>query len=232
MALALLIVGNGFFKPNISTMVGRSTPRAPAKRDGGFTLFYMGINLGAAMAPLLCGYVGETYGWHYGFGLATIGMLIGLAVFVAPRVLTQILILAGSVAAAGMMVWAGWEDKIMLGVNAPVALALLVAAGIAAMAVGQGACPTTWAARKTETPRPRRGRGPAPPLVTTSPLFKPTAMVWAPCRAGAAFKWLQDGPPRRCYVLHGTVALAMLTSLFEDFRSDKIGSASASGRSC
>ena len=54
----------------------------------------MGINLGAAMSPLLCGYVGETYGWHYGFGLATIGMLTGVAVFVAPIRLTQMLILA------------------------------------------------------------------------------------------------------------------------------------------
>ena len=63
----------------------------------------MGINLGAAMSPLLCGYIGETYGWHYGFGLATIGMLIGVAVFVAPIRLTQVLIMAGAVAAAGSL---------------------------------------------------------------------------------------------------------------------------------
>ena len=84
LALALLIVGNGFFKPNISTMVGSLYPQGSPKRDTGFTIFYMGINLGAAMSPLLCGYIGETYGWHYGFGLATLGMLTGLAVFVAP----------------------------------------------------------------------------------------------------------------------------------------------------
>ena len=72
----MLITGNGFFKPNISTMVGQLYPPGSVKRDGGFTIFYMGINLGAAMSPLVCGYVGETYGWHYGFGLATIGMLI------------------------------------------------------------------------------------------------------------------------------------------------------------
>ena len=64
-ALALLIVGNGFFKPNISTMVGSLYPAKSSKRDAGFTIFYMGINLGAALAPLVCGYVGETYGWHY-----------------------------------------------------------------------------------------------------------------------------------------------------------------------
>ena len=88
-ALALLIAGNGFFKPNISTIVGSLYPPNSPKRDAGFTIFYIGINLGAAMAPLLCGYIGETYGWHYGFGLATIGMLVGLAVFVAPTILTQ-----------------------------------------------------------------------------------------------------------------------------------------------
>ena len=91
-ALALLILGNGFFKPNISTMVGSLYPPNSPKRDGGFTIFYIGINLGAAMAPLLCGYIGETKGWHYGFGLATIGMLTGLAVFVATTLLTQVLI--------------------------------------------------------------------------------------------------------------------------------------------
>jgi len=88
-ALALLICGNGFFKPNISTIVGSLYPAGSPKRDGGFTIFYMGINLGAAMSPLLCGYIGETYGWHYGFGLATIGMLTGVAVFVAPSLVSQ-----------------------------------------------------------------------------------------------------------------------------------------------
>ncbi len=83
-ALGLLIAGNGFFKPNISSIVGTLYPDGSPKRDGGFTIFYIGINLGAAMAPLLCGYIGETYGWHYGFGLATIGMLVGLAVFRGP----------------------------------------------------------------------------------------------------------------------------------------------------
>lgn len=89
-ALALLIAGNGFFKPNISTIVGTLYPQGSPKRDGGFTIFYMGINLGAAMSPLLCGYIGETYGWHYGFGLATIGMLTGVAVFVAPSIISQV----------------------------------------------------------------------------------------------------------------------------------------------
>jgi POT family proton-dependent oligopeptide transporter len=81
-ALAFLIVGNGFFKPNISSIVGGLYPdRNDPRRDGAFTIFYMGINLGAGVAPLLCGYLGETYGWSYGFGLAGIGMLAGLVVF-------------------------------------------------------------------------------------------------------------------------------------------------------
>jgi amino acid/peptide:H+ symporter len=80
-ALGLLIIGNGFFKPNISTLVGSLYEEGDLKRDGGFTIFYMGINLGAMIAPLFCGYLGETYGWHYGFGAAGIGMLAGLVVF-------------------------------------------------------------------------------------------------------------------------------------------------------
>ena len=80
-ALALLIVGNGFFKPNISTMVGRLYPEGDNRRDSGFTIFYMGINAGAFLAPLACGYLGYEYGWHYGFGAAGVGMLAGLFVF-------------------------------------------------------------------------------------------------------------------------------------------------------
>tara|TARA_Y100001954_G_scaffold8066_1_gene8133 strand:- start:3959 stop:5527 length:1569 start_codon:yes stop_codon:yes gene_type:complete len=81
MALAFLIIGNGFFKPNVSSIVGGLYKEGDPRRDGGFTIFYMGINLGAALAPLICGYIGETYGWFYGFGLAGIGMLLGLIVF-------------------------------------------------------------------------------------------------------------------------------------------------------
>ena len=80
-ALGLLIAGNGFFKPNISSLVGALYKEGDIKRDSGFTIFYMGINLGAAVAPLLCGYIGEMWGWHYGFGLAGVGMLAGVVVF-------------------------------------------------------------------------------------------------------------------------------------------------------
>lgn len=132
LALALLICGNGFFKPNISTIVGSLyTPDSP-KRDGGFTIFYMGINLGASMSPLLCGYIGETYGWHYGFGLATIGMLVGLAVFVAPTLITQLAILTGAVSAAVGIVVFRPDNLFSLFVNLFVGLSLL-AAGITAV---------------------------------------------------------------------------------------------------
>ena len=81
LALSLLIIGNGFFKPNISTMVGNLYPQGDARRDGAYTIFYMGINTGAFLAPLVCGALGEKVGWHYGFGAAGVGMLLGLLSF-------------------------------------------------------------------------------------------------------------------------------------------------------
>ncbi len=143
LALGLLITGNGFFKPNISTIVGSLYhAHNNHKRDGGFTIFYMGINLGAALAPLLCGYVGETYGWHYGFGLATIGMMTGLAVFVMPTRLTQLMIGLGALAAAGGLIAKSVGKDMLVAVsNVPVALALLVAAVFALMALNEGALP-------------------------------------------------------------------------------------------
>ncbi len=81
-SLALIITGVGFLKPNISTIVGRLYPDNDPRRDSGFTIFYAGINLGAFIAPLLCGWLGETYGWRYGFGLAGVGMAAGLINFI------------------------------------------------------------------------------------------------------------------------------------------------------
>ncbi len=79
--LILLVLGVGALKPNISTMVGGLYKKGDPMRDKGFTIFYIGINIGAAASPLIVGYVGEVYGWHYGFLLAGIGMLLGLAVY-------------------------------------------------------------------------------------------------------------------------------------------------------
>lgn len=81
LALATIATGVGFLKPNISTMVGSLYSRGDVRRDSGFTFFYMGINLGAFMATLVVGYIGETWGWRYGFGLAGIGMIVGLTIF-------------------------------------------------------------------------------------------------------------------------------------------------------
>ena len=81
MALALIVAGVGFLKPNISTIVGKLYPENDPRRDSGFTIFYMGINVGSFVATLLCGWLGETYGWGYGFGAAGIGMLFGLCTF-------------------------------------------------------------------------------------------------------------------------------------------------------
>ncbi|WP_375289245.1 peptide MFS transporter [Qipengyuania sp.] len=81
LALAFIIVGSGFLKANISVIVGQLYPRTDKRRDPAYTIFYMGINLGAFLGSLLCGYIGETYGWSYGFGLAGFGMLLGLIVF-------------------------------------------------------------------------------------------------------------------------------------------------------
>jgi POT family proton-dependent oligopeptide transporter len=81
LSLALIIMGVGFLKPNISTIVGKLYPENDPRRDSGFSLFYAGINLGALFASLVCGFLGEAYGWKYGFGAAGIGMVIGLAMF-------------------------------------------------------------------------------------------------------------------------------------------------------
>src|SRR5690606_5606777 len=74
LALAFIIVGSGFLKANISVMVGQLYPRTDVRRDGAYTIFYMGINLGAALGSFFAGAVGTIYGWRYGFGLAGIGM--------------------------------------------------------------------------------------------------------------------------------------------------------------
>ena len=80
-ALAMIIVGNGYFKPNISSFLGKFYDLDDPRKDGAFTIFYMGVNIGAFLSTLTCGYVGEVIGWHYGFGLAGIGMGIGILVF-------------------------------------------------------------------------------------------------------------------------------------------------------
>ena len=81
LAIGMLIIGNGYFKPNISSLLGRLYKSNDLRRDSGFSIFYVGINLGAFLAPLIVGYVGETINWHYGFAIAGFGMLAGLIQF-------------------------------------------------------------------------------------------------------------------------------------------------------
>ncbi len=119
LALAFIIVGSGFLKANISVIVGQLYPLTDVRRDGAYTIFYVGVNVGAAIGTILAGYLGETYGWSYGFGAAGVGMILGLIVFVlgkpalmgkgeAPRPLSKNLeytLYAIGIAAVGV-VWA------------------------------------------------------------------------------------------------------------------------------
>ncbi len=82
LALSFIIVGSGFLKANISVIVGQLYARTDVRRDPAYTIFYMGINLGAALGSIVAGWLGQTYGWSYGFGAAGFGMLLGLAVFI------------------------------------------------------------------------------------------------------------------------------------------------------
>ncbi|ODN43573.1 POT-type proton-dependent oligopeptide transporter [Piscirickettsia litoralis] len=83
--LTLLIIANGFLKPNVSSIVGDLYEKNDPRRDGGFTLFYMGINIGALIPPIFAGDLVHHYGWHSGFLLAALGMLVGLITFIYGR---------------------------------------------------------------------------------------------------------------------------------------------------
>ncbi len=78
LGLVLVVIGTGMLKPNVSAMVGELYPEGGARRDAGFSIFYMGINLGAFIGPFICGTLGEKVNWHYGFGSAGVGMVLGL----------------------------------------------------------------------------------------------------------------------------------------------------------
>jgi len=90
--LALIILGTGFFKPCVSVMVGQLYEKGDSRRDAGFTIFYMGINVGALIGALACGWLGEKIGWHWGFGAAGVGMFLGLGAYLfgRPRLLKGI----------------------------------------------------------------------------------------------------------------------------------------------
>lgn len=204
-ALALLICGNGFFKPNISAMVGQLYAPGSTRRDAGFTLFYMGINLGAAMAPIICGYVGEVYGWHYGFGLATIGMLIGVATFAAPTRLTQAIILVSASYSAISMPFLG-DSLLQLLVRLFIAVVLAGAAMVAISALQKGGLP-------------RHVGGPPDPARLRRKLggFLPTE--WAVYLGIAAcvppIAWLVSGDVVAGWVLFITGAIALAYIMYD-----------------
>ncbi|MFL5608526.1 MAG: peptide MFS transporter, partial [Gemmatimonadaceae bacterium] len=81
LGLVLIVMGTGMLKPNISALVGDLYPEGGARRDAGYSIFYMGINMGALIAPIITGFLGERVGWHWGFGAAGVGMLLGLLTF-------------------------------------------------------------------------------------------------------------------------------------------------------
>ena len=85
LGLTFIIIGVGLLKPNISTLVGNLYKKNDIRRDQGFTIFYIGINIGAFLASILVGFIGEVYGWHYGFSLAGFGMLLGQITFVSGK---------------------------------------------------------------------------------------------------------------------------------------------------
>ncbi|MEO8670013.1 MAG: oligopeptide:H+ symporter [Tahibacter sp.] len=150
LSLALIIMGVGFLKPNISTIVGKLYRQDDPRRDSGFSLFYAGINLGALFASVVCGYLGQTLGWSWGFGAAGIGMALGLAQFLwgqkylqghaeppqphlmrekvwgVPReILIYVCALLGLLPVAGLM-WAVSNGAFTLGGEISLALALMI----------------------------------------------------------------------------------------------------------
>ncbi len=150
LALGLLIIGNGFFKPNISTQVGDLYPAGDSRRDGAFTIFYMGINLGAFACNFVTGTLAAIYGWAYGFGAAGVGLLIGLVIYLfgrkylAPELPKEHK--AAEAAAAGPLTSDDWVK-----VGALCALCLL---NVAFWAVyeQQGNTMQTWADTQTNWP--------------------------------------------------------------------------------
>jgi POT family proton-dependent oligopeptide transporter len=109
-ALGFLILGNGAFKPNISTQVGALYAPGDRRRDRAFSIFYVGINLGAFLAPLVCGTLGEELGWHYGFAAAGVGMTTGLIIYLAAAPVLPKESIAGRTAAPEPLDRAAWQS--------------------------------------------------------------------------------------------------------------------------
>lgn len=153
-ALALLILGNGFFKPNISTIVGGLYGENDPRRDGGFTIFYMGINLGAFFSPLVCGSLAAKFGYHWGFIAAGIGMILGQILFnwgdkyyvtagyppdmqnpvagthLRAKDFVEILIYIGAIIGVVAVAFFSWQAALTTITSSPLPLAVLIAIAI------------------------------------------------------------------------------------------------------
>lgn len=125
--MAFIICGNGFFKPNISSLVGTLYADNDPRKDSAFSIFYMGINLGAALGGLLCGYVGQRINWHYGFGLAGIFMILGLVVFYFGKKSLHEHGLPPDAAALRKPIFAGISQEIFIYLSALLVIPVVVA---------------------------------------------------------------------------------------------------------
>ena len=126
LGLVFIVMGTGLLKPNISAIVGDLYPEGGSRRDAGFSIFYMGINIGALLAPLITGYLGERVGWHWGFGSAGVGMLIGLITF---RLRSP-----GTLGPIGLTPSAGPDEQRRVKTFTMIGVGLLFAIVVAAMA--------------------------------------------------------------------------------------------------
>lgn len=153
-ALLLLTMGNGCFKPNISTQVGGLYALDDPRRDRAYSVFYVGVNVGAFLAPLICGTLGQVVGWHWGFGAAGVGMLLGLAVYVLnqDKLVQQALPAA---AASSPRAVAAYALGVPLGIVALLALLALPPLVPLALAATVLACSAWWLARLPTDERPR-----------------------------------------------------------------------------
>lgn len=160
--LAFLVAGNGLFKPNISTIVGGLYPdKAVVKRDSGFTIFYMGINLGAGISPLLCAYFSQEHGFHAGFGIATAGMLVGLGLFIVRDRVSRFLILFSAVGTVTSLIAYSPNNPFLMGTNIALGATLLFAGVVAFRALGKAGLPEELG----RVPSLRRLRQPAVPAL-------------------------------------------------------------------
>jgi POT family proton-dependent oligopeptide transporter len=157
----VLIVGNGCFKPNIVTQVGGLYAPGDPRRDRAFSVFYVGVNLGAFLAPLVCGTLGQVVGWHYGFGAAGVGMVLGLAFYVLHQDKLPVEPLPEAPPTTPVVGVTAMVVGVPLAIVALLALLALPAAvpiALAVLVVGAGIAGTMRLARRRARPRRRRSR--------------------------------------------------------------------------